>query len=47
LGHKDISTTLDVYTDVTKEQARSEFSQLDEKLKINATAMMALAESEK
>ena len=25
LGHKDISTTLNIYTDVTKELKRSEF----------------------
>lgn len=35
LGHKDVSTTLDVYTDVTKELARREFEDLDEKLKEN------------
>ncbi len=35
LGHKDVSTTLDIYTDVTKELARREFEDLDEKLKAN------------
>lgn len=35
LGHKDVSTTLDIYTDVTKELARREFEDLDEKLKEN------------
>ena len=35
LGHKDVSTTLDIYTDVTKELARREFEDLDEKLKKN------------
>ncbi len=34
LGHKDVSTTLDIYTDVT-ELARREFEDLDEKLKEN------------
>lgn len=29
LGHKDISTTLNIYTDVTKELKRSEFEGLD------------------
>ncbi len=35
LGHKDVSTTLDIYTDVTRELARREFDDLDEKLKRN------------
>lgn len=35
LGHKDVSTTLDIYTDVTKELAKREFDNLEEKLKIN------------
>lgn len=29
LGHKDISTTLNIYTDVTKELKRAEFDGLD------------------
>ena len=29
VGHKDISTTLNIYTDVTKELRRSEFEGLD------------------
>ena len=29
LGHKDISTTLNIYTDVTKELRRSEFEGID------------------
>ena len=29
LGHKDISTTLNIYTDVTKELKRTEFEGLD------------------
>ena len=29
LGHKEISTTLNIYTDVTKELRRSEFEGLD------------------
>ncbi len=29
LGHKDISTTLNIYIDVTKELKRSEFEGLD------------------
>ena len=29
LGHRDISTTLNIYTDVTKELKRSEFAGLD------------------
>lgn len=32
LGHKDVSTTLDIYTDVTKELAKREFDNLEEKL---------------
>ena len=35
LGHKDVSTTLDIYTDVTKELAQREFDNLDEKLMKN------------
>ncbi len=34
LGHKDISTTLNIYTDVTKELKRSEFEGLDTYFKI-------------
>ena len=29
LGHKDISTTLNIYTDVTKDLRQSEFEGLD------------------
>ena len=29
LGHKDIATTLNIYTDVTKKLKRSEFEGLD------------------
>ena len=29
LGHRDITTTLNIYTDVTKELKRSEFEGLD------------------
>lgn len=39
LGHKDVSTTLDIYTDVTKELARREFEDLDEKLKANTESV--------
>lgn len=39
LGHKDVSTTLDIYTDVTKELAQREFENLDEKLKENMDLM--------
>ncbi len=35
LGHKDVFTMLDIYTDVTKALARREFDDLDEKLKGN------------
>lgn len=35
LGHKDVSPTLDIYTDVTKELPRREFEDLDEKLMKN------------
>lgn len=35
LGHKDVSTTLDIYTDVTKELAEREFDNLEKKLKEN------------
>ena len=34
-GHKVVSTTLDIYTDVTKEPARRKFDDLDEKLMKN------------
>lgn len=34
LGHKDISTTLNIYTDVTKELKRSEFEGLDSYFKM-------------
>ena len=33
LGHKDILTTLNIYTDVTKELRQSEFEGLDAYLK--------------
>ena len=33
LGHKDVSTTLDIYTDVTRELAKREFDNMEEKLK--------------
>lgn len=39
LGHKDVSTMLDIYTDVTKELAQREFENLDEKLKENMDLM--------
>ena len=39
LGHKDVSTTLDIYTDVTKELAKREFDNLEEKLSENFDAM--------
>lgn len=39
LGHKDVSTTLDIYTDVTKELAKREFDNLEEKLPENFDAM--------
>lgn len=29
LGHKDVSTTLNIYTDVTKELRKSEFEDLN------------------
>lgn len=45
LGHKDISTTLDIYTDVTKELAKREFDDLDGKLKENKVAMAAAEKS--
>lgn len=32
LGHKDFSTTMDIYTDVTKELKQREFDQLQEKM---------------
>jgi integrase len=35
LGHKDFSTTMDIYTDVTKELKRREFGNLQEKMKKN------------
>ena len=38
-GHKDVSTTLDIYTDVTKELAKREFDNLEEKLPENFDAM--------
>ena len=33
LGHKDITTTLNIYTDVTKELKMAEFEGLDQKFK--------------
>ena len=39
LGHKDVSTTLDIYTDVTKELAKREFDNLEEKLSENFDIM--------
>ena len=39
LGHKDGSTTLDIFTDVTKELAKREFDNLEEKLPENFDAM--------
>lgn len=48
LGHKDISTTLDIYTDVTKELAKREFGNLEEKLKENLNSVyLENTESEK
>lgn len=35
LGHKDIATTLDIYTDVTRELAKREFDDLEAKIKKN------------
>lgn len=32
LGHKDFSTTMDIYTDVTKELKQREFGSLQEKM---------------
>lgn len=32
LGHKDFSTTMDIYTDVTKELKQREFDNLQEKM---------------
>lgn len=32
LGHKDFSTTMDIYTDVTKEMKKREFDNLQEKM---------------
>lgn len=32
LGHKDFSTTMDIYTDVTRELKRGEFDDLQEKM---------------
>lgn len=43
LGHKDVSTTLDIYTDVTKELARREFDGFEEKMNENLKS----AEAEK
>ncbi len=33
LGHKDFSTTMDIYTDVTRELKQREFGNLQEKMK--------------
>ena len=33
LGHADFSTTMDIYTDVTKELKKREFDDLGEKMK--------------
>lgn len=32
LGHKDFSTTMDIYTDVTRELKQREFDDLQEKM---------------
>ena len=32
LGHKDFSTTMDIYTDVTRELKQREFDNLQEKM---------------
>lgn len=42
LGHKDISTTLNIYTDVTKELRKSEFEGLDSYFKNEYTALFMM-----
>ena len=42
LGHKDVSTTLDIYTDVTKELAQCEFDNLEVKLQGNFESLKKL-----
>lgn len=46
LGHKDVSTTLDIYTDVTKELAEREFDNLEEKLKENRRSPKSSADED-
>ena len=41
LGHKSITTTLDIYTDVTRELASREFENLDQKMKENFDSVKA------
>ncbi len=45
LGHKSITTTLDIYTDVTRELASREFENLDQKLKANFDSIRTSPES--
>ena len=35
MGHKDVGTTLNIYTDVTKELKQSEFEKLQDLMKKN------------
>lgn len=44
LGHKDISTTLNIYTDVTRELRKSEFEGLDIFFKSSSTAEQTVTE---
>ena len=41
LGHKSVSTTLDIYTDVTKELACREFDDLEKKMNENLKSVEA------
>lgn len=39
LGHKDFSTTMDIYTDVTRELKQREFGNLQEKMKMQKNSI--------
>lgn len=42
LGHKDFSTTMDIYTDVTKELKQREFDNLQEKMNLSSREKVVL-----
>lgn len=46
LGHREISTTLDIYTDVTKDLMKREFEYFNEKLKANTDSFKDIQNNE-